>query len=184
MPIFAAEFAAVVMHPCVFIPSLITNYVLYKRYYSLFYMDRSMVTSIFLRPCGTKFVAEMRNGESKDITITDVFQVSHLQTKFYKRTEFSHGANQYKQIRGNIRHMDKWVLDNILDNKNIDVKNVKFDFDFTKEFTWDFRELVEIKKRKRYVVRSFKPTFKVLNQVRSAMAFEKARKNDQLVTKR
>ena len=64
--------------------------------------------------------------------------------------------------------MDKWVLDNVLDNKNIDVKNVKFDFDFTKEFTWDFRDLVEIKKRKRYVSRIFKPTFKVMSQVRSA----------------
>ena len=72
--------------------------------------------------------------------------------------------------------MDKWVLDNVLDNKNIDVKNVKFDFDFTKEFTWDFRDLVEIKKRKRYVSRIFKPTFKVMSQVRSAQAFEKAKK--------
>lgn len=80
--------------------------------------------------------------------------------------------------------MDKWVLDNMLDNKNIDVKNVKYDFDFTKEFTWDFRDLVEIKKRKRFVARTYKPTFKVLSQVRSAQAFEKARKRDQLITKR
>ena len=56
----------------------------------------------------------------------------------------------------------------VLDNKSIDTKNVEYDFDFTKEFTWDFRELVEIKKRKRYVSRVYKPTFKVLNSVRSA----------------
>ena len=59
--------------------------------------------------------------------------------------------------------MDSWVLDRILDNKNIDTKNLEYDFDFTKEFTWDFRDLVEIKKRKRYVVRTLKPTAKVLS---------------------
>jgi hypothetical protein len=57
------------------------------------------------------------------------------------------------------------MLDMILDNKNIDTKNKSNDFDFTKEFTWDFRDLVEIKKRKRYVTRTFKPTLKVLSQV-------------------
>ena len=55
--------------------------------------------------------------------------------------------------------MDAWVLDRMLDNKNIDTKNVEYDFDFTKEFTWDFRDLVKIKKRKRFVSRTFKPTF-------------------------
>ncbi len=69
----------------------------------------------------------------------------------------------YVQIRGNARIMDDWLLARILDNKNIDTKNVEYDFDFTKEFTWDFRDLVEIKKRKRFVSRTFKPTFKVLS---------------------
>ena len=72
----------------------------------------------------------------------------------------------------------------MLDNKNIDTKNVQYDFDFTKEFTWDFRDLVEIKKRKRFVLRTYKPTFKVLSQVKSAMAFEKAKKMGQLINRR
>jgi hypothetical protein len=79
--------------------------------------------------------------------------------------------------------MDAWLLTRILDNKNIDTKNVQYDFDFTKEFTWDFRDLVEIKKRKRFVSRTFKPTFKVLNQVKSAMAFKKAKRRGSLITK-
>lgn len=79
--------------------------------------------------------------------------------------------------------MDNWLLARILDNKNIDTKNVEYDFDFTKEFTWDFRDLVEIKKRKRFVSRTFKPTFKVLSQVRSAMAFKKAKQNGNLISK-
>ena len=80
--------------------------------------------------------------------------------------------------------MDGWVLEQMLDNKDIDTKNVAYDFDFTKEFTWEFRDLVEIKKRRRYVLRTYKPTFKVLQQVKSALAFEKARKRGQLVSLR
>ena len=48
---------------------------------------------------------------------------------------------------------DKWVLDQVLKNAFIDAKNQKYDFDITKEFSWDFRELVEIKKRKRFVTK-------------------------------
>ena len=39
----------------------------------------------------------------------------------------------------------------VLKNHFIDVKNVAYDYDVTKEFTWDFKELVEIKKKKRVV---------------------------------
>lgn len=80
--------------------------------------------------------------------------------------------------------MDEWILHRILDNKNIDTKNKEYDFDFTKEFTWDFRDLVEIKKRKRFVHRTFKPTIKVLNSVRSAILYEKAKKKGALITNR
>jgi len=76
------------------------------------------------------------------------------------------------------------VLDQILDNKNIDTKNVQYDFDFTKEFTWDFRDLVEIKKRKRFVLRTYKPTFKVLSQLKSAMSFKKAKAKGKLISSR
>ena len=55
-----------------------------------------------------------------------------------------------------------------MDNRFIDTKNVQFDFDLTKEFTWDFRELVEIKKRRRIVSRIYKPTMKVLGKIRDA----------------
>ena len=55
------------------------------------------------------------------------------------------------------------------------MKNVDFDFDITKEFTWDFRELVEIKKRKRVVNKVYKPTMKTLGKIQNAQKFEKAR---------
>lgn len=159
MPIFTAEFAAIIAHPAILLPSIVMNIVFYKKYYSLFYGDRTMLVNMFLKPCGKKFIVDFRNGESKTVTITDVFMVKYLRARFTSHIEFQHGANQYCQIRGNPRIMDAWVLDRMLDNKNIDTKNVEYDFDFTKEFTWDFRELVEIKKRKRFVSRTFKPTF-------------------------
>ena len=47
--------------------------------------------------------------------------------------------------------MDQWLLDEIMDNRIIDTKNVQYDFNITKDFTWDFKDLVEIKKRRRIV---------------------------------
>ena len=167
-PIYTAEFAAIVANPLFLIPSLWLNSILYRRNYALFYQDRSLVTSIFLKPCGTKFIAETRDGDMAEVTIQDLFMVKALENKFDNRIEFQHGANIYKQIRGNARIMDDWVLSHMFDNKNIDTQNAQYDFDLTKEFTWDFRELVEIKKRKRFVSRTYKPTFKVLAQVKSA----------------
>ena len=180
MPIFTAEFSAIVAHPFVLFPSLALNTYLFKAYNALFYQDRSLVTSLFLMPCGGKFICETRDGNSCEVTINDVFMTKYLSSRFDRKIEFQHGANQFKQIRGNPRIFDIFVLENVLDNRNIDTKNVEYDFDFTKEFTWDFRDLVAIKKRKRYVSRIFKPTFKVLNSVRSGQRFEKAKKNGKL----
>ena len=88
MPIFTAEFSAIVAHPLVMLPSLALNWVLYQRYYSLFYLDRSLLTSLFLKPCGTKFIVETRNGESKEVRIDDVFMVKRIENRFTERTEF------------------------------------------------------------------------------------------------
>ena len=70
----------------------------------------------------------------------------------------------------------------IFANKNIDTKNVEYDFDISKEFTWEFRDLVEIKKRRRYVTKIYPANAKNLLQVRSAKKFEKSRKEGKLVT--
>ena len=78
MPIFSAEFSAIFAHPLFLLPSLVLNTVLYKANYSLFYQDRSLVTSLFLRPCGRKFVVETRDGQTKDVMINDVFMVKAL----------------------------------------------------------------------------------------------------------
>lgn len=180
MPIFTVEFSAIVANPFVLLPSLAANFYLYKTHNSLFYQDRSLVTNMFLKPNGRYFICETRAGSSDIVKIDDVFMTKFVKTRWETKIEFQHGANQYKQIRGNPRIFDSFVLENALDNRNIDTKNVEYDFDLTREFTWDFRELVEIKKRKRYVSRTMRPTFKVLNSVRSASLFEKAKRQGKL----
>ena len=75
-------------------------------------------------------------------------------------------------MRGNSYAYDSHILSSILQNNFIDVKNVAYDYDVTKEFTWDFKELVEIKKRKRVVNRYYKPTFNILSKLQSVNKFE------------
>ena len=70
---------------------------------------------------------------------------------------------------------DKWVLDQVLKNAFIDAKNQKYDFDITKEFSWDFRELVEIKKRKRFVTKIYRPTLQAMLKIDSALKFRKSK---------
>ena len=73
MPIYTAEFSAFVANPLFMIPSLITNYILYKRYYSLFYLDRSMITNIFMHRNGKQIICETREGKSKVVNNADIF---------------------------------------------------------------------------------------------------------------
>lgn len=54
-------------------------------------------------------------------------------------------------MRGNAHIYDEFILQAVLENNFIDVNNIAYDYDVTSEFTWDFRDLVEIKKRKRVV---------------------------------
>ena len=88
MPIFTASFSAIVANPMVLIPSCILNGYMYQRFYALFYGQRSLVTSMFLMPCGRKFICETRDGDSAQVTITDIFMKKYLQTRFDDRVEF------------------------------------------------------------------------------------------------
>lgn len=57
------------------------------------------------------------------------------------------------------------MLTAVLNNDFIDVRNVAYDYDVTKEFTWDFKELVEIKKRKRTFSRFYRPSIKLFEKL-------------------
>ena len=77
-------------------------------------------------------------------------------------------------MKGNTHCYDQFVLDAVLENKFIDVNNVAYNYDVTSEFTWEFRDLVEIKKRKRIVRKYFRPTPKVMMQLQSASKWQRA----------
>lgn len=55
----------------------------------------------------------------------------------------------------------------MLEGKFVDTKNVAYDYDVTANFTWDFRSLVDIKKKKRLHRRFYRPTAKEFLKQRS-----------------
>jgi len=87
-------------------------------------------------------------------------------------------------LRGNSYAYDSHVLTAILNNDFIDVKNVAYDYEVTKEFTWDFKELVEIKKRKRVFSRFYRPSAKLFTSLQSAKSFERNRQHGLLISSR
>lgn len=95
-----------------------------------------------------------------------------------------HGANNYIFIHGNTHIFDDQILSAVLTNNFIDVKNVAYDYDVTKEFTWDFKDLVEIKKHKRVVNRFYRPTMKTLGSLQHSKMFEKNKKEGRVVSNR
>lgn len=167
MPIFSAAASALFANPFFILPSLITNYVVFKRSGVYFYGDRAEVVNLFLKQNGKQVIIETRDGDSRTVNNTDIYHPKHINTQWDSRIDFNYGANNYQYIRGNAISYDDWVLDSVLEGKFIDTRNVEYDFDLSKEFTWDFRELVEIKKRKRVVDRVVKPTASNLSKIDS-----------------
>jgi len=74
MPIYTAEASAILANPFFLLPSIALNYYLYKSSYALFYMDRSMITNIFLMDNGKQIITETRDGKTKVINIMDIYQ--------------------------------------------------------------------------------------------------------------
>jgi hypothetical protein len=96
-----------------------------------------------------------------------------ITNRYQHRIDLFHGSNNYLFLRGNSYAYDSHILTAVLNNDFIDVRNVAYDYDVTKEFTWDFKDLVEIKKKKRVYSRFYKPSLKLFEKLRSAKAFEK-----------
>ena len=112
---------------------------------------------MFLKQNGKQVIVETLDGESKTINNMDIFDATPVNTRYQNRIDFYHGANNYLFIRGNSHAFDSHILSAVLCNSFIDVNNVAYDYDLTKEFTWDFKELVELKMKKRIVNKFYKP---------------------------
>ena len=149
-PILTPLVTTVVCNPLFMIPSLVSNYLLLDHYYIYFYKS-AYITNIFLKPNGKQAIYETLDGESHLVNNKDIYKRELVRTRFAKRIEIYYGANKFMYLRGNAYCWDSHILDAIIHNQFIDVKNVQYDFNLTKEFTWDFKELAEIKKLKRHV---------------------------------
>ena len=107
-------------------------------------------------------IIETRDGESKVVNNMDFYKPEQVVTRFNARIDIYHGANNYLFLTGHSHAFDSNILTSIITNNFIDVRNVAYDYDLTKEFTWDFKELVELKKKKRIVNRFYRPNFSLL----------------------
>lgn len=81
----------------------------------------------------------------------------------------TYGANNYIFLRGNAHIYDEDLLDAICQEKQIDVKNVAYNYDVSSDFTWDYKELVQIKQRQRIKNRFYRPVGKVIKANASAV---------------
>jgi hypothetical protein len=139
---------------------------------------------MFLKENGKQVIVETLDGESKTVNNKDFFNAEMITSRYQHRIDLYHGANNYLFIRGNSYAYDAHVLTAVLNNEFIDVKNVAYDYDVTKEFTWDFKDLVEIKKRKRVFSRFYRPNLKLLTSISSARSFDKNKQRGALLSSR
>jgi len=80
--IFTAAFSAIFANPIFLLPSLAGNYILWRRSAIYFYGDRAEVVNMFLKPNGKQVVVETRDGESKVINNTDIYEATKLDSKY------------------------------------------------------------------------------------------------------
>lgn len=182
-PIFVPAITSVICNPLFILPSLFMNYALMNRYY-VYFFSRSFITNMFLKENGKQVIVETLDGESKTINNKDFFNAEMVTSRYQHRIDLYHGANNYLFIRGNSYAYDSHILTAVLNNEFIDVKNVAYDYDVTKEFTWDFKDLVEIKKRKRVFSRFYRPNLKLLTSLNSARTFDKNKQRGALLSSR
>ena len=124
------------------------------------------------------------DGESRTVNNKDFFKAEMITNRYQHRIDLYHGANNYLFMRGNSYAYDSHVLTAVLNNDFIDVRNVAYDYDVTKEFTWDFKELVEIKKRKRIYSRFYRPSAKLFASLKSVKSFEANKDKGSLMSSR
>jgi hypothetical protein len=163
-PIFVPAITSVICNPLFALPSFLVSYALFSRYY-VYFFSRSFITSLLLKENGKQVIVETLDGESRTVNNKDFFKAEMVTSRYQHRIDMYHGANNYLFIRGNSYAYDSHVLTAVLNNEFIDVRNVAYDYDVTKEFTWDIKELVEIKKRKREYSRFYRPTPRLLSKL-------------------
>jgi len=100
-PIFTTAAAGFLHNPLFIIPALYYNYVLHAKYYIYFMGARSHVQNMYLLPNGKQVYIETRDGLTKLIDSGKFHDPKKFETKWEKRLDFGHGANNFLFMRGN-----------------------------------------------------------------------------------
>lgn len=131
--------------PSFLIPSLLLNYFIFSEYSIMVYAKRDMVVNLWLMPSGRQVLAETYDGLTRKINIRDFYKFEDKKTRFRfgNRIEMYHGSNNYLFLNGRPTFIDKEVLDAIMQKKFIDTKNMTFEFDTGKNFTWEIDQLMQ-----------------------------------------
>jgi len=161
-------------NPLFILPSLYANYVLFDKYYVYFFGGRSHIQNMFLKTSGKSVIVETRDGASTEIKNNIFYHPKQIKTGYEDRIDIGYGANKYLFIKGNPLIKDMELLEAVLLNKQVDVNNIAYDYDVSNEFTWKFREIVEIKKQRRPVVKYHWPTAKSLLRLQNIGKFNRA----------
>jgi len=78
IPIYTAAFSAIFANPIFLIPALTGNYMLCRRSAVYFYGDRAEVVNMFLKPNGKQVIIETRDGESKVVNNSDIYDPKNV----------------------------------------------------------------------------------------------------------
>lgn len=173
--IFTPVAQSFLCNPLFIVPSLYLNYALFERYYVYFFGARSHLQNMYLKPNGKEVIVETRDGESREIKTFQFFNPKRIRTRHEHRIDLGYGANNYLYIKGNSQTRDFEILEAVLMNYIVDVNNVAYDYDVSQEFTWEYRDLVEIKKRNRSVTKFVRPTPRNLLRIANARAWWRAK---------
>ena len=176
-PVFDPVISSFLCNPVFLLPSLVLNYRMLSRYHVFLYGGRAHVKNMFMLPSGKSVIVETRDGEWKEVQNIHFYGKKLIENKFERRLDFGHGANNYLYLRGNPTVFDQEVLNAVLAENFIDTQNVAFNINdaASDKFTWDYKELVKIKQRKRIVSRFYRPNPRVLLALKSKRAWERAK---------
>mmetsp|Transcript_15946 Transcript_15946/g.13922 ORF Transcript_15946/g.13922 Transcript_15946/m.13922 type:complete len:289 (-) Transcript_15946:17-883(-) len=143
-PVLQYTVAAALCNPQFLLPSVLINYLYMGEYNVMFYAKRDMVINMWLLPLGKQVLVELLNGDTRKVNIKDfyLFEKKKTRFRFGSRIEMYHGSNNYLFLSGSPHYIDHEVLNSIMKKNFINTKNVTFDVDLNKSFTWEIDQLM------------------------------------------
>ena len=155
--IFQSTFLAFACNPLFLLPSLGLNYLIATEYSIMFYARRSMCINLYLKQNGKQIIAETYGGEYRTINIKDIYKFEVVRSRLRQsdRLQINHGANQFLFFKGNSQFMDSEVFDAIIQKRFVDTKNIQYDIDVGKSYTWEIDALMRSNMNKSHKKKRF-----------------------------